>query len=229
VSDSNPKVLVVIPAGGSGTRLGGERKQFRALGSDPVIVHTLRKFDLHPDVDHIAVATPSEDIENWMTAVQEYRLRKVRHVVAGGDSRQASVSNALEALRGDDDDVVLIHDAVRPFVSQKLVSSVIEATKTHGAAAPILESADTLRKRQGDFLGETIDRDDVVRMQTPQGFKYSLILEAHRKHKGQQMTDDVALVQSQHAKIKWVLGEMQNFKITTTEDWETAVHLMGRS
>jgi len=226
VSESNPKVLVVIPAGGSGTRFGGERKQFKELGSDPVVVHTIRKFELHPDIDSIIVATPSDEIEKWMSSVQNYRLSKVRRVVSGGDTRQASVYNALSALQADKDDIVLIHDAVRPFVSEELISNVVDAAIEYGAAAPVLESVDTLRMKDENFLGETLDRSNILRMQTPQAFKYGLIMEAHEKHQEGQASDDVTLAQAAGQKVKWVVGEAQNLKITKPEDWKTAVHLI---
>jgi len=226
VSESHPKVLVVIPAGGSGTRFGGERKQFKELGSDPVVVHTIRKFELHPLVNSIIVATPADEMERWMSSVQNYRLSKVRRVVSGGETRQASVYNALAALQADKDDIVLIHDAVRPFVSEELISNVVTAAIEHGAAAPVLESVDTLRKNDEGFLGETLDRSVILRMQTPQAFRYGLIMEAHEKHQEGLASDDVTLAQAVGQKVKWVIGEAQNLKITKPEDWQTAIHLI---
>ncbi len=226
MSDPIPNLLVVIPAGGSGSRLGGERKQFRSLGDYPVIIHTLRKFDTHPMVRAIAVAAPRDDIDKWIQAIRDYRFKKVRSVVAGGETRQASVFNGLKVFRKKENMIVMIHDAVRPFVSHELISEVAAAAEEHGAAAPVLESVDTVRLKDGDFLGETLNRTEIVHMQTPQAFKYKTIISAHENHEGEPVTDDVALVQASGQKVKWVVGEKQNFKITNPEDWEAAVHMV---
>ena len=137
-------VAVLIPAAGQGTRLGGNRKQFRRLGGEPLLVQTLRVFERHSEIDYLLVAAPAEATEALETELLRVGLSKLLAVVAGGATRQASVRAVLAAVPADVD-VVLVHDAVRPFVAAGHLSAVIKAVRTVGAAALALPVVDTMR------------------------------------------------------------------------------------
>jgi len=222
------KVAVVIPAAGQGTRMGGHRKQFRVLGGKSVLVQTLLVFERHAEVDHIIVATPEDAVEPLAVELRRVGISKLLKVVAGGSSRQASVHAALRAIP-EDVDVVLVHDAVRPFVRMSAVSSVIDATRHHGAASMALAITDTVRRisasESGDIeFGETVPREELVRVQTPQGFRLDWLIAGHEAAEADDFhaTDDVHLIQRLGHGVMAVPGHAMNIKITTPEDWETA-------
>ena len=219
-------VAVLVPAGGAGTRLGGRRKQFRTLGGQPVLVQTLFAFDKHDGVDHLVVAAPSDELTATTDMLRAAGLSKLTAVVEGGASRQKSVRNALRAVPSPVT-ITLVHDAVRPFVGSAAITRVIEASRSHGAAALALPVADTLRRGADDVFGETVDRAGLFRMQTPQGFRRSWLEDAHRQAAADdvQATDDVALVQRIGHEVRIVEGHRRNFKITTTGDWQMAQQL----
>lgn len=222
------EVAVVVPAAGEGRRLGGPRKQFRTLGERPLLVQVLRVFERHPAVGHLVVAVPEAHVQEVSDRLQEDGLTKLGAVVSGGESRQASVQNALRAVPAPVE-VVLVHDAVRPFVQAPRVTAVIQQTRAHGAAAPALPVADTLREAEDTVFGTTVSRDGLYRMQTPQGFRRAWLEEAHRTaaQAGDDApaTDDVGLVQRAGRPVHRVEGDRRNFKITTPGDWQMAQQL----
>jgi 2-C-methyl-D-erythritol 4-phosphate cytidylyltransferase len=211
-------VAVVVPASGRGTRLGGEPKQFRQLGDAPVLLQTLRALARCACVDALVVATLPErvgEVEAWRE-----RLPKLRAVVPGGDSRQASTALGLEALPASCG-YALVHDAARPFVSLADVERVVSAAREHGAAALAMPLADTLRRGADGRFGETLPRDGLWRMQTPQGARADWLRRAHEQATGAE-TDDVAILQSAGYAVRIVEGRPSNFKITTPADWREA-------
>lgn len=217
-------VAVLVPAAGEGRRLGGPRKQFRTLGDRPLLVQVLLVFERHPDVGHLVVAVPENYVQEVSDRLQAEGLSTLTAVVSGGNSRQASVRHALRAVPTSVD-IALVHDAVRPFVDAPDVRNVIQAVRRHGAASLAMPVADTLRRGTDDVFGETVPRDDLYRMQTPQGFRREWLEEAHRaaaEAKERPATDDVGLVQRQGHDVHLVQGRRSNFKITTTGDWELA-------
>ncbi|HET6568217.1 MAG TPA: 2-C-methyl-D-erythritol 4-phosphate cytidylyltransferase [Rhodothermales bacterium] len=217
------EVGVLIPAAGSGARMGGERKQFRSLGGEPLLVRTLMAFERHPQVRHIVVAVPSDCDKSFRDVLQGAGISKVSAVVPGGSTRQDSVLRALRALPASAD-VVLVHDAVRPFVRTEYISAVIAAVETFGAAALAVPVADTLRKGKDGSFGQTVPRDGLFRMQTPQGFRRTLLEEAYRvaARSHTRTTDDVALVMASDFPVHIVEGGPENVKITTPQDWNMA-------
>lgn len=221
------EVAVLMPAAGEGSRLGGMRKQFRPLGERPLLVQGLLAFEQHPDVGHLVVAVPEEHVREVSDRLQSEGLSKLTAVVSGGESRQASVRHALRAVPAPVE-VVLVHDAVRPFVSASQIRRVVEGVREHGAAALAVPVADTLRKAHDDVFGETVSREDLYRMQTPQGFRRAWLEEAHREaaeNESPQVTDDVALVQRTDREVQLIRGSRRNFKITTQGDWHLAQQL----
>lgn len=220
------EVAVLVPAAGEGTRLGGPRKQFRTLGDRPLLVQTLFPFERHPAVGHLVVAVPEGGIQDVSDRLQAEGLSTLTAVVRGGSSRQASVRHALRAVPSEVE-VVLVHDAVRPFVAADEVGALVDAVRTHGAAALALPVADTLRRGDENTFGETVSRDGLYRMQTPQGFRREWLEEAHRAAAAEDVTatDDVGLVQRVGHDVHVVEGSRRNVKITTPADWAFAQQL----
>ena len=228
-SDSAHEVAVLVPAAGEGSRIGGRRKQYRTLGGRPLLVQVLLAFERHPSVGHLIVAAPEDHVSEVSDRLQAEGLRAVTAVVSGGDSRQASVRHALRAVPAPVE-AVLVHDAVRPFVTEAEVQSVIDAVRAHGAASLAIPVADTLRSGSDRVFGETVPRDGLYRMQTPQGFRRAWLEEAHRQAAPDDeapATDDVGLVQRTGREVHIVPGSRRNFKITTPADWEFAQQLWG--
>lgn len=220
------EVAVLIPAAGQGTRMGGPRKQFRRLGGEPLLVQTLRVFETHPEVNHLLVAAPSEATGPLEAELRGAGLKKLGGVVSGGATRQASVAAALRAVPPEVA-VVLVHDAVRPFVRAAHISAIIRAVREEGAAALAVPVTDTLRRAVGPHFGETVPRESLYRMQTPQGFQRAWFEAAHEKaaEHGFFATDDVELIQRLGWPVRIVPGSPANVKITTPEDWLMALHL----
>ncbi|MEF8864234.1 MAG: 2-C-methyl-D-erythritol 4-phosphate cytidylyltransferase [Salinibacter sp.] len=220
------EVAVLIPAAGRGRRLGGRPKQFRVLGEHPVLVQVLLSFERHPAVGHAVVAAPKDRVAEVTDRVRAEGLGVLTAVVGGGDSRQASVRHALRAVP-DPVNRVLVHDAARPFVAAAQVTAVLQAVRTDGAASLAVPVADTLRRGDGDRFGDTVSREDLHRMQTPQGFRRQWLEQAHRHASSADVTatDDVALVQRMDHDVVPVAGSRRNFKITTPDDWMLAQQL----
>jgi 2-C-methyl-D-erythritol 4-phosphate cytidylyltransferase len=218
-------VSVVVPAAGEGRRMrapGAPRKQFRELGGEPLLVRTLRVFDRHQGVDALVVAGPPGQEASLAEALRGYGLGKLYTVVGGGETRQASVGAGLAAVP-EGTDVVLVHDAVRPFVSEASVESVIAAVREMGAAALAVPVADTVRRgAPGGTFAETVPRDGLWRMQTPQAFRLDLLREAHARFGNVEGTDEVELVLRLGHPVRVVEGSPFNLKVTTPEDWSFA-------
>ncbi len=216
-----PQVAVIIPAAGKGTRLGGERKQFRLLDGKPLLIRSIEVFQHHSEIDVIVIAVPAGEEDTVRQVLASEGLTKVAAVVSGGTSRQSSVFEALKAVP-ESVEVVLVHDGVRPFVSQIQVGAVIDAVKTHGAAALAIPVADTLRAGEEGVFGQTRSRDGLYRMQTPQGCRREWFVQAHERAIRNQYltTDDVDLVQQAGFSVQIVEGSSLNIKITTKADWD---------
>lgn len=220
------EVAVLVPAAGQGTRLGGTPKQFRTLGERPLLVQTLLVFEQHPDVGHLVVAAPEDEVEAVSSRLQAEGLSTLTAVVSGGAHRQASVRHALRAVP-DTVAITLVHDAVRPFVTADRIRSVVAAVERHGAASLALPVADTLREASEEVFGETVSREGLYRMQTPQGFRRDWLEEAHRaaSDSAPTATDDVELVQRRGHEVHVIQGDRRNVKITTPSDWRLAQQL----
>ncbi len=216
-------VTVLIPAAGRGTRMGGTRKQYRELGGEPLIVRTLRLFEAAACVAHVVVAAPEDDLASLDQMLVRHAARKIYAVVRGGESRQASVGAALDAAPADTK-IVLVHDAARPFVPASCIEAVVDAARKQGGAALALAETDTLRRAADHLFGEAVDRSGLYRMQTPQAFRRTWFVEAHRaaRTEGFVATDDVALVQRIGRPVALVEGSPMNIKVTTPQDWKLA-------
>ena len=211
-------VTVLVPAAGLGTRIGGTPKQFRIIGGESVLFHTLEALRSCAEVNAVVVALPSNtDLSGLEEALN------VTAVIHGGDSRRASVINALSTIP-ESTEIVLIHDAVRPFVTPQQVSDVISAVRTEGAAALAVPAVDTMRYGAEGFFGKTVSRRGLYRMQTPQGFRRSVLEEALLMA-GTEDTDEVTCVQAIGHPVAIVPGSAENYKITHSEDWERMLKL----
>jgi 2-C-methyl-D-erythritol 4-phosphate cytidylyltransferase len=219
-----PRVAVVIPAAGHGLRLGGQRKQFRLLEGRSILRRTIETFLQVPAVTRIVVAVPADGLSEAAEEVGSVKSNVPIEVVPGGTTRRESVSLALEGVPADVD-VILVHDAVRPFVRPETIGAVIEAAAEHGAAAPGLPVTDTLREGTAEWFGSTASREGLFRMQTPQGFAASLLRRAYGAADDVGATDDVELVQLSGERVRIVPGDAGNIKITTEDDWRLATAL----
>lgn len=216
-------VGVVIPAAGSGERLGGLQKQFRLLGESPLLVHTATIFQKHSEISTIVVVAPEAEIEPVSELVKDFGLDKILRVVAGGSTRQESVRKGLCALPANTR-LVITHDAVRPFVSTDEVSRLIAETRRSGAAAIAAPVSDTLVRLTAGSVGETVSRDGLFRVLTPQAFRYDILRRAHdlAAASGGVYTDEVTLVRAAGNRVTLVEGSAINIKITTKSDWDLA-------
>jgi 2-C-methyl-D-erythritol 4-phosphate cytidylyltransferase len=227
-------VIAIIPAAGLGTRMAaaGARphtsKQFSELAGVPILLHTLRKFAAAPTVTEIYLAVRQAEAKNFLERMEADHLPKPVRIVEGGENRQQSVSHALAAVKASEDDIVLVHDAVRPFVDQEIIDNVIEAVAKHGAAVAGTPAVDTIkqveRTAEGAVIRATIPRAQIVMAQTPQGFRYGLLKKAfdEAERDGFSGTDESSLVERSGHEVVVVMGSPRNIKITTPADMELA-------
>ncbi len=228
------KVVVIIPAAGLGTRMAAvtgklsSSKQFVELDGTPILIHTLRKFAAAPEVAAIYLALRRAEAEPFLRRLEQEKLGKPVHVVEGGEHRQESVANALTAVEAAPDDIVLVHDAVRPFVDQEIITSVVAAVQKYGAAIAGWPAQDTIkqveRTAEGAVITSTIPRERVVLAQTPQGFRFALLKRAFAEAAadGFTGTDEASLVERAGSEVAVVMGSSRNIKITTPADLELA-------
>ena len=219
-----PSVAAVVVAAGRGVRAGGNLpKQYRELAGEPVIRSSLALFSWHGQIGAVQAVIHPDDRSSYDAAAKGLRLLAP---VPGGATRQASVRAGLEALSGRPPDIVLVHDAARPFCSAELVSRAIVACGETGAAIPALEVTDTIKRVDaGGHVAGTVDRAHLRAVQTPQAFKFSALLEAHHRaaQEGRDdFTDDAALAEWAGIKVATFPGESGNVKLTTDEDFAKA-------
>jgi 2-C-methyl-D-erythritol 4-phosphate cytidylyltransferase len=215
------RVAVLIPAGGIGARIGRRTpKQFLRLGGAPILAMTLRHFTGHPAVTSVVVAAPAAHVARTRVLIGG---RRGVAVVAGGATRQESVWCALQAAPADAD-VVVVHDAVRPFITRALIDAVVRAAEVSGAAICALPIAETVKRVRGEVVEATLDRAGLWAVQTPQAFRAPLLREAHEKARrdGVVGTDDAMLVERLGHPVRVVAGLAGNVKITTPEDLRRA-------
>ncbi len=231
------KVIVIIPAAGLGTRMAGVAKdaakpalskQFTELGGVPIIIRTLRNFAALPEVDEIYVALRKSEQEQFRPRLEQEKLAKPVRLVDGGEHRQESVANALDAVNASPDDIILVHDAVRPLVERETIVNVIAQVKKSGAAIAGVPAVDTIkqveRTAEGAVITTTVPRERAVLAQTPQGFKFALIKKAFDEAvtDGFAGTDEASLVERMGGEVSVVMGSPRNLKITTPGDLELA-------
>jgi 2-C-methyl-D-erythritol 4-phosphate cytidylyltransferase len=245
------RVFVILPAAGLGTRMGtpqrakvsadGEPhaaqpapKQFLEIAGVPILIHTLRAFAAVTEVSSIVIAVRPSERERLLAHVTEHGYADKVRVVEGGDSRQESVYNALRSLDCTDDDIVLVHDAVRPLIEPVVIRRTIEAVEKHNAAIVGLPAVDTIkqveRTADGALVTATIPREYIVQAQTPQGFRCGLLRKAFAEAEadGFTGTDEASIVERAGTQVFVVQGSSANIKITSPGDLELAEFFLAQ-
>ena len=223
-------VCAIVPAGGSGTRMGGTvPKQFQSLNGKPILYHTIKTLQNCETISEIILVVPEKEYEtantDWLG-----KLEIVKKVVVGGEKRQDSVYNGFCEV-SQNTEIVLVHDGVRPFLSQKMIADSIDAAREYGAAITAIPVHDTIKRVDtSGLVSQTIDREGLWRVQTPQAFRYSLLLDAFNKAKSENFygTDEGALIEHLGEPVKIVEGLEQNIKITRPEDLELSKAFISR-
>jgi 2-C-methyl-D-erythritol 4-phosphate cytidylyltransferase len=232
------KVIVIIPAAGLGTRMAKSAghaskpsKQFTELGGVPILIHTLRQFAAVDAVSEIWIALRENEIPGFQSRLKQEAadvLKKKVELVIGGEHRQQSVQSALNAVQASVHDIVLVHDAVRPFITAEIIQEVIDAAQKYGAAIAGLPAVDTVkqveRTAEGALIKATIPRVGIVLAQTPQGFQYSILKKAFDEAAADGFlgTDESSLVERSGHEVAVVMGSPRNIKITAPADLELA-------
>lgn len=220
-----PKVTAIIPAGGRGTRLRSLiEKQFVELAGHPLIYYTLLTLQQCEKIHHLIVVVPEDRIDYTKTnIVNRYEFSKIKKVVAGGKTRQESIWNGLQVLPADTE-IVIVHDAARPFASMTLFEDSIAACQEYTAVITAINATDTVKIARDKFVEKTIDRNDVWLVQTPQTYITTVLKTAYQKAQedGFIGTDDAALVERIGQSIRIIPGEKTNIKITTKIDFDWA-------
>ena len=222
---------VIIPAAGAGERMGSEvSKQFLLLQGKPIIIHTLERFQMCAGVNEIIVAVRPSDRQQIEFLIGKFHFSKATKIVEGGKRRQDSVNNALGQIHPQAE-IIIVHDAVRPFIQQKVILDSIEKAKKYSAAVVAVRVKDTVKvgNDQGRFE-RTLDRSKLWLAQTPQTFKKQLLLDAYANasRDNVEATDDASLVELLHIRPAIVEGSFDNIKITTPGDLDFANVLASR-
>lgn len=225
------KTAAIIPAGGKGTRTDLEiPKQFYKVDNKELIVYTLEVFQKSSQIDEIIIAAIPDWIEKLNELSDKYSLTKVSKIVNGGITRQDSVYNALTSKQFGENDIIVVHDAARPLLTQEILDRTIEAAKTEGTAVTAIKAKDSL------FNGNTLvnaylERENVYYAQTPQVFRYDILREAFKKAQIDKFigTDESMLVLRNGNAVKIVKGSTRNFKVTDREDLEMFESIVYRS
>ncbi len=224
-------IAAIIVAGGQGTRFAGKRaKQYLPLAGRPVLSHTLSVFAACEVIDRLVLVVPAGDDaycrENvWPQVVPTREIV----LVTGGEQRQNSVLNGLRAVSGKEDDSVLIHDGVRPFVPRRLIHECLAGLEKADGCIAAVAAVDTLKTvGRNNIICDTLDRESVWLAQTPQAFRYGVIRRAHEAavEKGRQATDDASLLEWQGHRVAVARGTARNIKITTPDDMALAEALL---
>jgi 2-C-methyl-D-erythritol 4-phosphate cytidylyltransferase len=213
--------VAIIAAAGQGTRLAGKRrKQFLELAGTPIILHTLKPFELCDSIQEIILVLPSEEAAGFLALAGSAGLRKLTRVVPGGATRAESVSRGLAAVRPATAEIVAIHDGVRPFVTAEDIARTVEAATNTGAAIQVAPITQTVKEVVAGHVIKTLDRAALRHALTPQCFRYDLLRKAYERADihDSRLTDDSMLVEQMGIKVIAVEGSVRNIKITTVED-----------
>jgi len=214
--------VAIVVAAGRGTRFGGDRpKQFLELGGIPVIIHTLRQFELCPEINEIVMVLPSRETGTFLAFAREFGLLKLTQAIAGGATRAQSVQRGLAVI--SEADIVAVHDGVRPFVTPEEIGRVVAAARATGAAILVAPVADTVKQIDAGRVTSTLPRVNLRRALTPQCFRLDILKRAYQaldevEAAGGEATDDSLLVERLGVEITAVEGSARNIKITQEED-----------
>ncbi len=228
------KATVLIPAAGTGRRMGGTvSKQYLALAGKPLLAHTLARFEAHPLIENIYLIVPAGDVVFCQQQIiDKYSFNKVRQIVIGGSSRQESVQNGLDAVESDgfdqDERPILIHDGARPLFDCRHLEALITTVVSSGACTIGVPVKDTIKQVENNIIIGSPDRNQLWQVQTPQGFKYKLIRKAFVQATAASFTatDDASLVAHLGHPVAIIKGDYSNIKVTTPEDIPIATVLL---
>jgi 2-C-methyl-D-erythritol 4-phosphate cytidylyltransferase len=225
------KKIAIIVGAGKGVRMNCETpKQYLMLRQLPVLAYSLRAFNTCEDIDQIILVAPKKDGQYCRDAIiAGIEMKKPTQIVSGGETRQDSVWQGLLAI-DDADSIVAIHDAVRPFIEPRQITACIAGAIETGASMLAIPVSDTLKRVDEDFFVKTtVSRDELWLAQTPQAFRYDIIVKGHAsaKKEGFCATDDASLVERLGMKVKVIFGSRRNFKITDPDDLAMAEAIAG--
>lgn len=229
-------IYAILAAGGSGTRFdaagSGAKKQFMQLKGRPIYLWSLSTFCQHKKIDKVIFVVPFDLVEQMKGEIASFDLEKQVFVIAGGTSRQESVKNALSFCHNEIEppDYVLVHDAARPFISHAIIDDTIASVTTYGACTAAIACSDTVNTINGGTLGETLDRKQLVLIQTPQAARFDWLYAAHdlASKNGSQVTDDASVLQAAGHTVHTIKGSSYNIKITEPQDLLLAEAIASR-
>lgn len=223
------KIQAIIPSAGIGARFKADRpKPLVHLSDKPLFLYTLEAFEASPCVSSIIVVANETHLVDFEEIISRQGFKKIAHVIPGGETRADSVFLGLQML-DEDTEAVLVHDGVRPFVTVDLIEQVAKALERHQAVVTAVPMKPTIKRVDPSqmVIQETIPRDNVWEVQTPQGFYKDVLFEAHERFRDGTATDDAMLVERMGVPVKVVMGDYQNLKITTPEDLIIAETLLS--
>ncbi len=211
---------VIVLAAGQGKRMkAGKNKQFIELAGKPVIVHTLSVFEKDPSCKEIKLVINEKEKDIFNELLAQYPMKKIKELVKGGEERQDSVYNGLKSLQ--DEEIVLVHDGARPFISRNVIHKLVETAAIEGAAIVGVPVKDTIKRvNQEGVVEETVERSSLWSIQTPQAFRFPVLMQAHEQAKAEGFlgTDEASLVERIRIPVHIVEGEYENIKLTTPDD-----------
>ncbi|UCB57493.1 MAG: 2-C-methyl-D-erythritol 4-phosphate cytidylyltransferase [Candidatus Omnitrophota bacterium] len=220
MKSNSKKVKAIILAGGYSRRMNSKiPKQLIKIKGRPILSYSLDVFERCRAIDGIILVAHKNIMRQCHNLIKKYNYKKIKQVVRGGKDRQQSVFNALEEIK--DCDYVIIHDGVRPFVNEEIISRVIKAAFLFGAASAAIRTIDTIVETKGNFIDAFLCRDRLMNIQTPQAARFDLLIQAHRKAKKEGInnaTDDAQLLFRLKRKVKLAEGSRRNIKITKPFD-----------
>ena len=203
-------IAIILAAGTSSRCTTNVAKQYQKINGKPIIAFSIEKFKAMQEIDDIIIVVNKKDAHIYTEILNKY---SITHIIYGGKTRQESVFNALTYLQELSPKHVLIHDAARPFVSNRIISEAINLLNQYNAVIPVIAIEDTIKKIANDKTILTVNREDLYRVQTPQAFNYQLLYSLHKNKVKKNFTDDASILEEQGSEIKTFKGSQLNFKI----------------
>jgi len=211
-------VTAILLAAGKGKRLlSSQSKPLIKINGKPLIAYSLLALEKHPLIREIVIVANAGNREKIGSIIRSLKIKKVKYIVLGSLRRQDSLGCGLEALN-EKTDIVLIHDAARPFISGRVISSAVRAAKTFGSCVVAVPVKATIKAVSAKAVRKTLDRSELWEIQTPQVFRKNIITESHRRFSKEDVTDDASLVEKLGKSVRIVEGSYYNIKVTTPED-----------
>ena len=218
----NMRKFVIIVAGGKGLRMGGDiPKQFLPISGKPILMRTIERFFEYDSQIQVVLVLPQDHFDYWKNLCEEYKFNLPHTLIAGGATRYHSVKNGLMSIACSENDLVAVHDGVRPFVSVDTIAEPFEKASQFGAVIPVIDAVESLREVVGT-KSQARDRSAYKLVQTPQSFTYKVLRQAYDLDYRDTFTDDASVVEAAGFDVTLVKGNRENIKITTTYDLKIA-------